>query len=224
MRVREAIPAGNPSHCSGAAPKPAKLKVLTLHFPLPESDSRGQGPARPRPTPPTPSTSYRARPRPHPSPFRAEILAHIPASLARVALSEAAPGLVSPSPTLPSPASTPRTSRLAPARSGPGVRPCPAPAPFPSRLHCDPRTSVNMALRAVRSVRAATRSLRVAAAPAAPCLPRPWGLRAGPVRTLRTGSALLSGKRGRARGESRAAWGDGAGLLPPGPLLTSSPQ
>uniref|UniRef100_A0A7N5JJW3 Glycine cleavage system H protein n=1 Tax=Ailuropoda melanoleuca TaxID=9646 RepID=A0A7N5JJW3_AILME len=49
-----------------------------------------------------------------------------------------------------------------------------------------------MALRAVRSVRAAVRSLRVAAAPAATCLPRPWGLRAGPVRTLRTGSALLS--------------------------------
>lgn len=91
-------------------------------------------------------------------------------------------------------------------------------------MHCDPRTSVNMALRAVRSVRAAVRSLRVAAAPAATCLPRPWGLRAGPVRTLRTGSALLSGKRGRARGESRAAWGDGAGLLPPGSLPTSSPQ
>lgn len=120
MRAREAIPAGNPSHCSGASPELAKLKVLTLHFPLPESDSRGQGPARPGPTPPTPSTSYRARPRPQPRPFRAEILPHIPASLARVALSEAAPGLVSPSPTLPSPASTPRTSRLAPARSGPG--------------------------------------------------------------------------------------------------------
>ncbi|XP_004392129.1 glycine cleavage system H protein, mitochondrial [Callorhinus ursinus] len=49
-----------------------------------------------------------------------------------------------------------------------------------------------MALRAVRSVRAAACSLRVASAPAAPCLTRPWGLRAGAVRTLRTGSALLS--------------------------------
>ncbi|XP_025732538.1 glycine cleavage system H protein, mitochondrial-like [Callorhinus ursinus] len=49
-----------------------------------------------------------------------------------------------------------------------------------------------MALRAVRSVRAAACSLRVASARAAPCLPRPWGLRAGAVRTLRTGSALLS--------------------------------
>ncbi|XP_046934775.1 glycine cleavage system H protein, mitochondrial isoform X2 [Panthera uncia] len=49
-----------------------------------------------------------------------------------------------------------------------------------------------MALRAVRSMRSAACSLRAASAPAAPCLPRPWGLRAGAVRTLRTGSALLS--------------------------------
>ncbi|XP_030874337.1 glycine cleavage system H protein, mitochondrial-like [Leptonychotes weddellii] len=34
--------------------------------------------------------------------------------------------------------------------------------------------------------------LRVASAPAAPCLQRPTGLRAGAVRTLRSGSALLS--------------------------------
>uniref|UniRef100_A0A8C8Y6Y2 Glycine cleavage system H protein n=1 Tax=Panthera leo TaxID=9689 RepID=A0A8C8Y6Y2_PANLE len=49
-----------------------------------------------------------------------------------------------------------------------------------------------MALRAVRSMRSAACSLRAASAPAAPCLPRPWELRAGAVRTLRTGSALLS--------------------------------
>ncbi|XP_035582235.1 glycine cleavage system H protein, mitochondrial-like [Zalophus californianus] len=49
-----------------------------------------------------------------------------------------------------------------------------------------------MALRAVRSVRAAACSLRVASAPAAPCLMRPWGLRAGAVPTLGTGSTLLS--------------------------------
>ncbi|XP_027958399.1 glycine cleavage system H protein, mitochondrial-like [Eumetopias jubatus] len=49
-----------------------------------------------------------------------------------------------------------------------------------------------MALRAVRSVRAAAGSVRVASAPAAPCLTRPWGLRAGAVRTLRSGSARLS--------------------------------
>lgn len=85
-----------------------------------------------------------------------------------------------------------------------------------------------MALRAVRSVRAAACSLRAASAPAAPCLPQPWGLRAGPVRTLRTGSALLSGKRGRARGVNPAASGEGAGRLRPrvsahleSPVLTS---
>nr|XP_012416940.1 PREDICTED: glycine cleavage system H protein, mitochondrial-like [Odobenus rosmarus divergens] len=49
-----------------------------------------------------------------------------------------------------------------------------------------------MALRAVRSGRAVACSVRVVSAPAAPCLTRPWGLRAGAVRTLRTGSALLS--------------------------------
>uniref|UniRef100_A0A8C7C0K3 Glycine cleavage system H protein n=1 Tax=Neovison vison TaxID=452646 RepID=A0A8C7C0K3_NEOVI len=49
-----------------------------------------------------------------------------------------------------------------------------------------------MALRAVRSVLATACSLRVTSAPTAPCLLRPWGLRTGTVRTLRTGSALLS--------------------------------
>uniref|UniRef100_UPI00063C3162 glycine cleavage system H protein, mitochondrial-like n=1 Tax=Odobenus rosmarus divergens TaxID=9708 RepID=UPI00063C3162 len=49
-----------------------------------------------------------------------------------------------------------------------------------------------MALRAVRSVQAAACSLRIASAPAAPCLPRPWGLRAGAIRTLSPGFALLS--------------------------------
>ncbi|XP_061242821.1 glycine cleavage system H protein, mitochondrial isoform X2 [Bos javanicus] len=49
-----------------------------------------------------------------------------------------------------------------------------------------------MALRAVRSVRAAVGGLRAISAPSAPCLPRPWGLRAGAVRELRTGPALLS--------------------------------
>ncbi|KAB1252903.1 Glycine cleavage system H protein; mitochondrial [Camelus dromedarius] len=49
-----------------------------------------------------------------------------------------------------------------------------------------------MALLAARSVPAAVCSLRAVSAPAAPCLPRPWGLRAGAVRTLCTGPALLS--------------------------------
>uniref|UniRef100_A0A671ERZ9 Glycine cleavage system H protein n=1 Tax=Rhinolophus ferrumequinum TaxID=59479 RepID=A0A671ERZ9_RHIFE len=49
-----------------------------------------------------------------------------------------------------------------------------------------------MALRSARSVRAAACSLRAASAPVAPCAPRPWGLRVGAVRTLRTGPNLLS--------------------------------
>ncbi|XP_025740534.1 glycine cleavage system H protein, mitochondrial-like [Callorhinus ursinus] len=49
-----------------------------------------------------------------------------------------------------------------------------------------------MALRAVQSVRAAVCSLCIASAPAAPCLPQPWGLRAGADQTLSPGSALLS--------------------------------
>ncbi|XP_043314640.1 glycine cleavage system H protein, mitochondrial-like [Cervus canadensis] len=49
-----------------------------------------------------------------------------------------------------------------------------------------------MALQAVRSVRAAVGSLRAISAPSAPCSPRPWGLRAGAVRALRTGPALPS--------------------------------
>ncbi|XP_039744756.1 glycine cleavage system H protein, mitochondrial isoform X2 [Pteropus medius] len=49
-----------------------------------------------------------------------------------------------------------------------------------------------MALRAARSMRAAACSLRAASAPAAPCAPRFWGLRAGAIRTLRTGPNLLS--------------------------------
>ncbi|XP_037372112.1 glycine cleavage system H protein, mitochondrial isoform X2 [Talpa occidentalis] len=49
-----------------------------------------------------------------------------------------------------------------------------------------------MALRAALSVRAAACSLRASWTPAAPCWPRPWGLRAGAVRTLRTGAAQLS--------------------------------
>ncbi|XP_036297250.1 glycine cleavage system H protein, mitochondrial [Pipistrellus kuhlii] len=48
-----------------------------------------------------------------------------------------------------------------------------------------------MALRAARTVRAAACSLRAAWAPATPCPPRPWGLRAGAIRTLRTGPSLL---------------------------------
>ncbi|KAB0356408.1 hypothetical protein FD754_000564, partial [Muntiacus muntjak] len=49
-----------------------------------------------------------------------------------------------------------------------------------------------VALQAVRSVRAAGGSLRTISAPSAPCSPRPWGLRAGAIRALRTGPALLS--------------------------------
>ncbi|XP_043304611.1 glycine cleavage system H protein, mitochondrial-like [Cervus elaphus] len=48
------------------------------------------------------------------------------------------------------------------------------------------------ALGAARSVRAAVGSLRAISAASAPCSPRPWGLRAGAVRALRTGPALLS--------------------------------
>ncbi|KAB0351670.1 hypothetical protein FD754_016527, partial [Muntiacus muntjak] len=39
---------------------------------------------------------------------------------------------------------------------------------------------------------AAVCSLRAISAPSAPCSPRPWGLRAGAVRALHTGPALLS--------------------------------
>lgn len=49
-----------------------------------------------------------------------------------------------------------------------------------------------MALRAARSVRVAACSLRAVSAPAVPCLLRPWGLRVGAVRTLRTSPNLLS--------------------------------
>ncbi|XP_061030531.1 glycine cleavage system H protein, mitochondrial isoform X1 [Eubalaena glacialis] len=52
-----------------------------------------------------------------------------------------------------------------------------------------------MALRVARSVRAAICSLRAISASNAPCPPRPWGLRAGAVRALRTGPALLSGRK-----------------------------
>ncbi|KAJ8785858.1 hypothetical protein J1605_006818 [Eschrichtius robustus] len=55
-------------------------------------------------------------------------------------------------------------------------------------------TPANMALQVARSVRAAICSLRAISAPNAPCPPRPWGLRAGAVRALRTGPALLSGR------------------------------
>ncbi|XP_030154073.1 LOW QUALITY PROTEIN: glycine cleavage system H protein, mitochondrial [Lynx canadensis] len=48
-----------------------------------------------------------------------------------------------------------------------------------------------MALRAVRSMRSAACSLRAAAAAAAPCLPRPWGLRAGAVRNVAHGLRSL---------------------------------
>ncbi|XP_066205145.1 glycine cleavage system H protein, mitochondrial [Saccopteryx leptura] len=49
-----------------------------------------------------------------------------------------------------------------------------------------------MALRAARSLRAVACSLRTASARAAPSQPRPWGLRAGPIRTLCTCPNLLS--------------------------------
>ncbi|XP_068398355.1 glycine cleavage system H protein, mitochondrial-like [Eschrichtius robustus] len=52
-----------------------------------------------------------------------------------------------------------------------------------------------MALQVARSVRAAICSLRAISAPNAPCPPRPWGLRVGAVRALRTGPALLSGHK-----------------------------
>ena len=49
-----------------------------------------------------------------------------------------------------------------------------------------------MALRGVQSLRATVGSLCSILAPSAPCSPRPWGLRAGAVRALRTGPAVLS--------------------------------
>ena len=49
-----------------------------------------------------------------------------------------------------------------------------------------------MALRGVQSLRAAVGSLCSILAPSAPCSARPWGLRAGAVRALRTGPAVLS--------------------------------
>ncbi|TKC41643.1 hypothetical protein EI555_010632 [Monodon monoceros] len=52
-----------------------------------------------------------------------------------------------------------------------------------------------MAPRAVRSVRSVVYSLCAVSAPNAPCPPRPWGLRAGAIRALRTGPALLSGRK-----------------------------
>uniref|UniRef100_A0A8C0C2P3 Glycine cleavage system H protein n=1 Tax=Balaenoptera musculus TaxID=9771 RepID=A0A8C0C2P3_BALMU len=53
----------------------------------------------------------------------------------------------------------------------------------------------NIALRVARSVRAAVCNRRAISAPNAPCPLRPWGLRAGAVRALRTGPALLSGRK-----------------------------
>ncbi|XP_007457696.1 PREDICTED: glycine cleavage system H protein, mitochondrial-like [Lipotes vexillifer] len=50
-----------------------------------------------------------------------------------------------------------------------------------------------MALRVAQSVRAAVCSLRAISAPNAPCPLQPWGLRAGAIRALRTGPALLPG-------------------------------
>ncbi|XP_059779928.1 glycine cleavage system H protein, mitochondrial-like [Balaenoptera ricei] len=52
-----------------------------------------------------------------------------------------------------------------------------------------------MALQVAQSVRAAVCSLRAISAPNAPCPPRPWGLSAGAIRALRTGPALLSGRK-----------------------------
>uniref|UniRef100_A0A8D2E4G0 Uncharacterized protein n=1 Tax=Sciurus vulgaris TaxID=55149 RepID=A0A8D2E4G0_SCIVU len=56
-----------------------------------------------------------------------------------------------------------------------------------------------MALRMARSVLAADCSLRATPVLAVPCPPRPWPwrVRAGAVRALRTGPALLSGSSGR---------------------------
>ncbi|XP_012368676.1 glycine cleavage system H protein, mitochondrial-like [Octodon degus] len=49
-----------------------------------------------------------------------------------------------------------------------------------------------MALAVARSVCAAACSLRTVPVPSAPCLTRPWRLRAGAVRTLRTGATALA--------------------------------
>ncbi|XP_065758378.1 glycine cleavage system H protein, mitochondrial-like [Muntiacus reevesi] len=52
-------------------------------------------------------------------------------------------------------------------------------------------TRANVALQAARSVRARPAAC-APSGPPAPCSPRPWGLRAGAVRALRGGPALLS--------------------------------
>ncbi|XP_023987131.1 glycine cleavage system H protein, mitochondrial-like [Physeter macrocephalus] len=52
-----------------------------------------------------------------------------------------------------------------------------------------------MALRVARSVRAVVCSLHAISVPNARCSPQPWGLRAGAVRALHTGPALLSGRK-----------------------------
>ncbi|XP_068399735.1 glycine cleavage system H protein, mitochondrial-like [Eschrichtius robustus] len=85
-----------------------------------------------------------------------------------------------------------------PARSGPGP---PPPRPAPAGRGCSRCcaetlcTPANVALQVARSVQAAVCSLRAISAPNAPCPPRAWGLRAGAVRALRTGPALLSGRK-----------------------------
>lgn len=91
-----------------------------------------------------------------------------------------------------------RCSRLAPARA-PRSAP-PPPARWPRCSSATLETPANMALRVAWSVRAAACTLRAASGPSAACPLRPWRLRAGAVRTLRTGPALLAGKcaaRGR---------------------------
>lgn len=105
----------------------------------------------------------------------------------------------------------PALAGSAPACWPPSLLGCPC-----SRLHplgrpwsCAASPPANMALRAARTVRAAACSLRAAWASATPCPPRPWGLRAGAIRTLRTGPSLLLGKHEWARGLSGAASGWG---------------
>lgn len=115
----------------------------------------------------------------------------------------------------------------APASSLRGSGAAPGPPP-PAREPWSGAASppANMALRAARSVRAAACSLRAASASAAPCPPRPWGLRTGTFRTLRTGASLLSGERGGHVGERAASGWRRAGPLPPrlGPYLRSPPR
>lgn len=151
------------------------------------------------------------RPRPRPAPPTApsgpqRLYPHTP--LARVVLSEVEPS------------SCPIRARLSrappPGLPAPLLRPTPSPPARWRRRYAVTRGTLVtriMSLRVARSARAVACSLRTALAS---CPPRPWAPSAAAVRTLRTGSALLSGKCG--------ARGHGSRAEPPGDVRSPTPQ